>query len=187
MYSQVKNVLFLLVFICSSSLLFSQEGKKTVILIEGEATEVNLASYGEILKVYRKIPGYMTGFIPYTNQSRPDAQAVWPNNKLIEEVEVAKNGASFYNVFFEQESGKLSEQSLEKLDKVIEVYNKRVSSFLLISSYYTKGDRKSQQLANERIEVCQNYLQKANITNSKMVISVTESSAATNNVQIKIK
>ncbi len=187
MFNQAKNILFLIAFLCSSTLLFSQEGKKTVILIEGEATEVNLASYGEILSIYRKVPGYMTGFIPYTNQSRPDAQAVWPNNKLIEEVDVAKNGASFYNVFFDKTSNELGEQSLEKLDQVIEVYKKRVSSFLLISAYYTKGDRKSQQLANERIEACQSYLQEADITNSKMVISVTESSAASNNVQIKIK
>ncbi len=182
-----KSMLITLCITLFSVAAIAQDSKKTVILIEGEPTEVDLSAFGDILKVYRQIPGYMAGFYPYAGQARTEETPVYPNNRLIDEVKAEREGASFYNVFFNENSDELDDAALEKLDKTIAAFERRVSSFLLITANYKKGDNQSRDLAEARVAAIQAYLQKADITNSKMVISVTERMATSNNLQVQIK
>lgn len=184
-----KVITSLLFLLCSLAFtqLNAQSGKKSVILIEGEATEVSIAAPGQILEIYRKIPGYMSGFVPYSNQSRPDANPVYPNNQLINQVEIAENGASFYNVFFNEGEDALDDNGIAKLDAAAETFAKRTSAFLLIQGSFTKGNIQSQKLINERVEACQSYLNGTDIPNSKIIISVSDATKASNNIQIQIK
>lgn len=187
MYRYISYTLltFLLLMVFTSA--NGQDASKKVILIEGEATEVNVTNSGDILEVFRRLPGYMSGFIPYGGQARNDANPVYPNNQLIQEVEIAEKGASNYNIFFNEGKDVVDENGLVKLDKAIEAYKKRQSAYILIEGTYKKGDRASQKLADSRVGACKEYLNSSEIASSKLVISLNEASASSNNIQVKIR
>lgn len=191
----MKPVFQLLIF--SLCILFAgqdlrAQDTKSIILIDGIATEVVMDADGKILQVVRKLPDYMKEFDHTPKNPSSSQEEVYqadynlnPNASSSGSSELLSIGA-FRIVYFKTGSKFMSQATKNKLD---EIANKvlKTGQIVMLNSFYNQSESKSKNLVFDRAADCKDYLINKGVPQSNILYSIeaAEKERAKINVFIK--
>ncbi len=182
----MKNLItlvFCAVFLSMSSISYAQTAKKTVILVNGVATEVMLNADGTIESQSKEVPDYMAGYIkPPANLTR----TVSTSNPIINEVASEKAGTSNIIAFGSDEVA-LDSKDMESLEALIDQINAADKGFVLLRSTFDKSSTSSDIITQKRVNACKKYLELRGVQPNKILISLEPGNTTSQEVSVFIR
>jgi outer membrane protein OmpA-like peptidoglycan-associated protein len=181
-----------------------------IVLINEQPTRVSLNNKGEISKVYNKVPGYMSDFkkaprdefkkfelsdidnnedlvmmAPQTLSETDATQAAAVNAQKEEAIDIEDSDNRVSpSIYFDMASAILSEESLNTIKAYASVLKERGANSVLLKSWYKSGDKKSQELVENRLEACRQFLETQGVASNIILTSIVDSNRESSYVSV---
>ena len=155
-----------------------------VVLVNGEAAAVELEG-SQVTAINRQLPNYMRGFIKPGSDIFLKAP-LFPGEEaaVAEDTGVEKPVLLANAVFFENNSAILSNKTIESLKKYAQTAQKNGPKTIILKSWYEVGNENSQELVNNRLEACKEFLEINGVQGSLIFTSFTGADEETDYVTV---
>ena len=174
-------------------------GKECIILINSEAFEVLLSPTGEVLKIFKELPGYMpTRHEAYyvrvrrvvaTNEGTTIVEEIvkveeQPNNPI--RVVEKPPSDKLKTIIFDYNSATLSAQDFQTLNEIVNEVKSGGTSLVRINSYDNLQEKNADLLARNRANACKTYLLIKGVGLDRIQVRVTSLEGAQRKVTLEL-